>query len=204
MFATVCVCTASFTVLFSLEKLKTGENMEVTKCMRWQGQELLYQSQEALLPGSRNNSHWLWARGLSSILLCLDAEQWPNYTHTHTQCDRWLGYFLCVLIQTCSQQVEPCDLYSLPIFRVVSPFCTWPLITKKLWYWKWNWGQWGVKSKKVAEKEVLDWCYMQCDPLVVFFGVRRDSPSLRCPLFLSHSALSFPLFLSRPPTPLFR
>lgn len=56
--------------LFSLEKLKTDENMEVRKCVCWQDQELLYQSQEALLPGGRNNSHWLQERGLSSILLC--------------------------------------------------------------------------------------------------------------------------------------
>lgn len=58
----------SFTCRFCFpwKNLRLVQNMEVRKCVRWQGQELLYQSQEALLPGS---SHWLWARGLSSILL---------------------------------------------------------------------------------------------------------------------------------------
>lgn len=134
-----------------------------------------------------------------ALLGCRTMTELHTYTHAHNV-TAGLDIFCVFSYKLAHSRLSP---YSLPVFRVVSPFCTWPLITKKLWYWKWNWGQWGVKSKKVAEKEVLDRCYMQCDPLVVFFGVRWDSPSLRCPVFLSHSALAC-LFLSHPPIPLFR
>lgn len=118
MFANVCDRTgAPRAVLFSLEKtFKTGETMEVRKCVCWQGPGAALsipgslatrrQEQQPLAPRTGTFLHPapLGCRTMTDLL-----------THTHTQ---WTtaGYFLCVLIGACSQQAELWALWSLALW----------------------------------------------------------------------------------------
>lgn len=145
VFATICDCcrpTCGFVF--------PGKNLRLVKIWKWesvcwQGQELFYQSQEALLPGGRNNRYWLGEKGLSSILLWMQNNDYE------------LEYFLCVLTQTDSQQVA-LWARSLVISAPYMFFRKSDLLdstaSEKLRFWR------------ESEKDALTWCCMQSDPLV--------------------------------------
>lgn len=123
--------------LFFLENLRAvkKKNVEVRKCVCWL--ELLYQSQEASLPGGRNNSSLASRKGTflhPALLGCRTITKWL----THTP---WpLAWIFVVCAHTdlfaagCTSSSKPRNIFSWP-FTFFVPW-PWPRASRKLHRWK--------------------------------------------------------------------